>query len=225
MFFVSKCKTESDLCLCLNSNRILLRSADFRRILRPNTFLNQKLALCRLRDTSLFRVRVCVSVKVCVYVSWGCVRVRVCVCAHVCVCVCMCLKVSTCDKIQTKYTCNNSKTQLPHGRTQGCSRMCSWVCELTLSVSSSSFAAVPRLPAFSDFKRIGSATSPTSSRRLDRPSSPRDSPLTLDGDISSPFFWTRLAADNVPRRPFCLMPSCSTSRFVCLFSCTLLWQL
>jgi len=45
MYFGGEC----DLGVCMTSvlaKRIQLRSADFRRILRPNTFLNRKLALC-----------------------------------------------------------------------------------------------------------------------------------------------------------------------------------
>jgi len=48
MFFISKCRVKSDLGVCMTSvlaKRIRLRSANFRRILRPNTFLNWKSAL------------------------------------------------------------------------------------------------------------------------------------------------------------------------------------
>jgi len=47
MFLISKYRGESDLGLCKIlglAKRMPLRSADFRRILRPNTFENQKLA-------------------------------------------------------------------------------------------------------------------------------------------------------------------------------------
>ena len=53
MFLKSKCKGKSDLGVCMTSvlvNRMRLRSADFRRILRPNTFLN-----CLLPATLLER--------------------------------------------------------------------------------------------------------------------------------------------------------------------------
>jgi len=48
VFPISKCREESDLGLCMTSGlakRMPLRSADFRRILRPSTFKNRKLAL------------------------------------------------------------------------------------------------------------------------------------------------------------------------------------
>jgi len=48
MFLMSKCSGESDLGLCMTSvlaKRMPLRSSDFRRILRPNTFKNRNLAL------------------------------------------------------------------------------------------------------------------------------------------------------------------------------------
>jgi len=48
MFPTSKCRGELDLGVCMTSvlaKRMLLRSADFRRILRPNTFKNRKSAL------------------------------------------------------------------------------------------------------------------------------------------------------------------------------------
>ena len=48
MFLISKCRGESNLGLCMSSGlakRMPLRSADFRRILRPNAFKNQKAAL------------------------------------------------------------------------------------------------------------------------------------------------------------------------------------
>jgi len=48
MFLMSKCRGELDLGLCMTSvlaKRMPLRSADFRRILRPNTFENRKSAL------------------------------------------------------------------------------------------------------------------------------------------------------------------------------------
>jgi len=49
VFLISKCRGESDLDLCMTlvlAKRKQLRSSDFRRILRPNTFLNRKSALC-----------------------------------------------------------------------------------------------------------------------------------------------------------------------------------
>jgi len=49
LFFISRCRGISDQGLCLTSllaKRMLLRSFDFRRIVRPNTFFNQKSALC-----------------------------------------------------------------------------------------------------------------------------------------------------------------------------------
>jgi len=49
MFLISNGKGELDLGVCMNSvlaKRIRLRSADFRRILRPYAFSNRKLALC-----------------------------------------------------------------------------------------------------------------------------------------------------------------------------------
>jgi len=48
MLSISKCRGESDLGLCMGSliaKRMPPRSADFRKILRPNTFLNRKSAL------------------------------------------------------------------------------------------------------------------------------------------------------------------------------------
>ena len=48
MFLILKCRGESDLGLCMSSGRVKrmpLRGADFRRILRPNSFYNRKLAL------------------------------------------------------------------------------------------------------------------------------------------------------------------------------------
>jgi len=48
MFPMSKCSGESGLGLCMTAvpaKRMPLRSADFRRILRPNTFKNRKSAL------------------------------------------------------------------------------------------------------------------------------------------------------------------------------------
>jgi len=49
MLLISKCRGEQDLGVCMTSvlaKRIRLHSANFRRILRPNTFWNQKSALC-----------------------------------------------------------------------------------------------------------------------------------------------------------------------------------
>jgi len=49
MFWISKCRGEWDLGVCMTSvlaKRMRLRSADFQRILRPNTFLNRNSALC-----------------------------------------------------------------------------------------------------------------------------------------------------------------------------------
>jgi len=49
VFLMSKCRGELDLGLCMTSvraKRMRLRNADFRRVLRPNTFSNRKLALC-----------------------------------------------------------------------------------------------------------------------------------------------------------------------------------
>jgi len=49
VFLISKYRGESDLDLCMTSvlaKRKQLHSSDFRRILRPNTFLNRKSALC-----------------------------------------------------------------------------------------------------------------------------------------------------------------------------------
>jgi len=46
MFLMSKCREEWDLVLCMTLvlvTRMPLRSADFRRILRPNTFKNRAL--------------------------------------------------------------------------------------------------------------------------------------------------------------------------------------
>ena len=51
MFFISKCEWKLDLGVCMTSvlaKRMRLHSADFWRILRPNTFLNRKSALCGL---------------------------------------------------------------------------------------------------------------------------------------------------------------------------------
>ena len=48
MFLMLKCRGEPDLGLCLNmalAKRMPLRSANFRRILRPNTLKNRKSAL------------------------------------------------------------------------------------------------------------------------------------------------------------------------------------
>ena len=46
MILISKCREESDLGLCMRlPKRMPLRSADFRRILRPNTFKNRKSTL------------------------------------------------------------------------------------------------------------------------------------------------------------------------------------
>ena len=48
MFLISKYRGKSDLGLCMSlgrANRMLLRSADFPRNLRPNTFSNRKFAL------------------------------------------------------------------------------------------------------------------------------------------------------------------------------------
>jgi len=48
MVLISKCSEESDLGLCMSlvlAKRMPLHSADFRQILRPNTFLNRKSAL------------------------------------------------------------------------------------------------------------------------------------------------------------------------------------
>jgi len=48
-FLILKCRGKSDLGLCMTlvlAKRMRLRSADFKQILRSNTFLNQKSALC-----------------------------------------------------------------------------------------------------------------------------------------------------------------------------------
>jgi len=50
MFLISKCRGKSDLCLCMTSGfkkRMPLGSADFRWILRPNTFKKWKSTLPR----------------------------------------------------------------------------------------------------------------------------------------------------------------------------------
>ena len=50
VFIIPKGRGQSDLGLCMTSvfaKRMQLHSADFRRILRPNTFLNRKSSLCR----------------------------------------------------------------------------------------------------------------------------------------------------------------------------------
>ena len=65
MIFVSKCREESDLGLCMSSGlakRMPLRSAAFRQILRPNTFKNRR----------------------------SCTLVCLCLCMCMCVCVCVC---------------------------------------------------------------------------------------------------------------------------------------
>jgi len=49
LFLTSKCRGKYELGLCMTSvlaKRMRVRSADFRRILRPNTFLNEKSVLC-----------------------------------------------------------------------------------------------------------------------------------------------------------------------------------
>jgi len=61
MFPISKFRGELDLGLCMTlvlANRIPLRSADFRRILRPNTFKNRKSAL---RSDILFASTKCAA--------------------------------------------------------------------------------------------------------------------------------------------------------------------
>jgi len=48
VFLILKCRGESDVGLCMSSvlaKRMPLHSADFRQILRPNTFTNRKSAL------------------------------------------------------------------------------------------------------------------------------------------------------------------------------------
>ena len=50
IFWILICRRKVDLGVCVTSvlaKRMRLRNADFRRILQPNTFLNQKSALCR----------------------------------------------------------------------------------------------------------------------------------------------------------------------------------
>jgi len=54
---ILQCRGESDLGLCMTSviaKRMQLRSANFQRILQPNTFLNRKSALCGRADLTWF---------------------------------------------------------------------------------------------------------------------------------------------------------------------------